>query len=82
MRLSRALAVLGVAALGACSGPQILEDSPQAVTVRYDAVVHGLADATRLAREACAQHGKSAKLRKVDYAGLGVGERFAHFDCV
>jgi hypothetical protein len=82
MRVSRALAVLGVAALASCSGPEVLEDSPQAVTVRYDAVVHTLADATRLARKACAQHGKTAKLRTVDYEGLGVGERFAHFDCI
>lgn len=82
MRVSRALAVLGVATLVGCSGPQLTEDSPQAVTVRYDAVVHGLDDATRLARQACAQHGETAKLRTIDYEGLGVGERFAHFDCV
>ena len=82
MRLRSAIAILGLAALAACTGPQLLEDSPQAVTVRYDAVVHTLADATRLAREACARHGKSARLRNVDYQGLGVGERFAHFDCI
>ncbi|HVH73770.1 MAG TPA: hypothetical protein VM755_02515 [Stellaceae bacterium] len=82
MQVRRAMVVLGIAALAGCSGPQLLEDSPQAVTVRYDAVVHGLADATRLAGEACARHGKAAKLRKVDYEGLGVGERFAHFDCI
>ena len=82
MRLSRAMVVAGAVALAACSGPELLEDSPQAVTVRYDAVVHGLDDATRLARQACAQHGKVAKLRKVDFEGLGVGERFAHFDCI
>jgi hypothetical protein len=82
MRLSRAMVVAGAVALAACSGPELLEDSPQAVTVRYDAVVHTLSDATRLARQACARHGKVAKLRKVDFEGLGVGERFAHFDCV
>ena len=82
MRLSRAMVVLGIAALAGCSGPESLEDSPQAGTGRYAAVVHGLDDATRLARQACARHGKVAKLRKVDFEGLGVGERFAHFDCI
>ncbi|HEV2300640.1 MAG TPA: hypothetical protein VGR91_03635 [Stellaceae bacterium] len=82
MRVRRLMVVLGIAALAACSRPQLLEDSLQAVTVRYDAVAHRLDDATRLAREACARHGKIARLRKVDFEGLGVGERFAHFDCI
>ena len=49
---------------------------------RYDGVANGLDAATRLAQSSCGQYGKIAKLRKTYYEGLGVGERFAFFDCI
>ncbi len=65
-----------------CTGPTLVENSPSAVTVHYDGVVTTLDDATALARKACAEHGRTARLRKVTYQGLGLGERWAHFDCI
>jgi hypothetical protein len=44
--------------------------------------MNGLDQATELAKRACAGHGRTAKLQKVYYEGLGAGERFAFFDCV
>jgi hypothetical protein len=77
-------AVLAAAALilAACAGPALVENSASAVTVRYDGVVTTLDDATALAAKACATHGRTARLRKVAFAGLGLGERWAHFDCL
>jgi|SRR5580658_9706021 hypothetical protein len=64
----------------ACSGLRITEDTPMAVSVRYDGVIQTLDDATRAAQTACAAHGKKAQLRTTDEkAAL---ERFAHFNCV
>jgi hypothetical protein len=68
--------------LAGCAGPTITEDSPTAVTVRYDGVVHRIDDATALAQRACARRGKTARLRRIGYEGLGAGLRFAHFDCL
>ena len=69
-------------ALAACDAVQVVESSPTAVSVRYDGVMNGLDQATRLAQQTCTRYGKTAKLRKVYYEGLGAGERFAHFDCL
>jgi hypothetical protein len=44
--------------------------------------MNGLDQATELADKTCAQHGRTARLRKTYYEGLGAGERFAFFDCV
>ena len=44
--------------------------------------MNGLDQATELAKTSCAAHGKTAKLRKTYYEGLGAGERFAFFDCI
>ncbi len=76
--------ILAAAAFGraACGGATLAEDSPSAVTVRYDGVATTLDDATALARKACAHHGRTARLRRVAYQGLGLGERWAHFDCL
>jgi hypothetical protein len=81
MRLARNwLSLVTLAALCACSGPRITEDTPQAVTIRYDGVVQTLEDATTAAQTVCATHGKTAQLRTTDIkAAL---ERFAHFACV
>jgi hypothetical protein len=68
--------------LGACDPVQIVEGSDTHVSVRYDGVMNGLDQATELAKNACAVHGKTAKLRRTYYEGIGVGERFAFFDCV
>ena len=61
---------------------QIIEGSDTHVSIRYDGVMNGLDQATELANKTCAQHGRTARLRKTYYEGLGAGERFAFFDCV
>jgi hypothetical protein len=71
-----------VLALAACDPVQIVEGSDTHVSVRYDGVMNGLDQAAELATKACAAHGKTAKLRRTFYEGLGAGERFAFFDCV
>jgi len=68
--------------LGACDAVQIVEGSSDHVSIRYDGVMNGLDQATRLAQTACGRYRKTAKLRKTYYEGLGVGERFAFFDCM
>jgi hypothetical protein len=69
-------------ALSACDPVQIVEGSNTHVSVRYDGVANGLDQAAALAKRACAEHGKTAVLRKAYHEGLGIGERFAFFDCV
>jgi hypothetical protein len=68
--------------LAGCDPVQIVEGSDTHVSIRYDGVANGLDAATRLAQSSCGQYGKVAKLRKTYYEGLGVGERFAFFDCL
>jgi hypothetical protein len=68
--------------LSACDAVEIVEGSDTHVSIRYDGIMNGLDQATQLAQKSCAVHGKSAKLRKTYYEGLGAGERFAFFDCV
>jgi hypothetical protein len=78
--VARALGLVTLAALGACSPLAITENTPTAVSIRYDGVVRNLDDATAAANQACAANGKVAHLRTIDEkAAL---ERFAHFDCV
>jgi hypothetical protein len=69
-------------ALAACDPVQIVEGSDTHVSIRYDGAMNGLDQATELAKRACAEHGRTAKLRKAYHEGLGIGERFAFFDCV
>ncbi len=77
---ARALSVVALAGLCGCSPLMITEDTPTAVSIRYDGVVRNLDDATAAANQACAANGKVAHLRTIDEkAAL---ERFAHFDCV
>ncbi len=76
-----AMLALVLASLAGCDALQVIERSPTAVTVRYDGLVNGLDEATGLAQKACAASGKKARLRKVYFEGLGMGERYAHFDC-
>jgi hypothetical protein len=78
----RLAALAALLLLTACDPVQIIEGSDTHVSVRYDGVMNGLDQATQLAQNACAAHGKTAKLRKTYYEGLGAGERFAFFDCV
>jgi hypothetical protein len=68
--------------LAACDPVQIVEGSDTHVSIRYDGIANGFDDAKQLAQTACGRYGKTAKLRKTYYQGLGVGERFAFFDCV
>jgi hypothetical protein len=75
-------AVAALLTLTKCDPVQIIEGSDTHVSIRYDGVMNGLDQATQLAQNACAAHGKTAKLRKSYYEGLGAGERFAFFDCV
>jgi hypothetical protein len=85
MRVGRCASVLmlaGAVGLAGCSGPTITEDTPTAVTVRYDGIVSRLADATALAERTCARHGKTARLRRTTNEKHYLAERFAHFECV
>jgi hypothetical protein len=79
---ARAASVTVLLLLAACDPVQVIEGSDSHVSVRYDGVMNGLDQATELATKACAAHGRTAKLRKTYQEGLGVGERFAFFDCV
>jgi hypothetical protein len=80
-RTSGVALLSALVALTACSGtPTVLENSPTAVTVRYNGISNNLADATQVAQKACATHGKIARLRKVSDQGLG--QHFGHFDCI
>jgi hypothetical protein len=79
-RAARALGLAALLGLSACSASQITEDTPAAVSVRYDGVVQTLDDATAAAKKACAAHGKTARLR--DTYIRAVLDRVAHFDCV
>jgi hypothetical protein len=80
-RILRLPACVVVAALAAgCAEPRLTEDSPSAVTVRYDGLAQSLDDATATAQRACAAHGKTAQLRSNDVRTALA--RFAHFNCV
>ncbi|MGH7047462.1 MAG: hypothetical protein ACREE2_13860 [Stellaceae bacterium] len=68
--------------LAACDPVQIVESSETHVSIRYDGVANGLDQATRLAQKACATHGRTAELRQTYHEGLGIGERFAFFECI
>ena len=78
----RAVLLVGLLPLAGCDAVQIVENADTHVSVRYDGIMNGLDQATALAKKACAAHGRTAKLQKVYYEGLGAGERFAFFDCV
>lgn len=82
MRAAAGICLLAPLSLTACDPVQIVEGSDTHVSVRYDGAMNGLDQATELARRACAEHGKAAVLRKAYHEGLGIGERFAFFDCV
>jgi hypothetical protein len=69
-----------LAGLCACSGARIVENTPTAVSVRYDGVVETLEDATTTARQACGAYGKTAHLRTTEM--IATIEHYAHFDCV
>jgi len=78
-----AAGVIGLLSLLAgCDAVQVVEGSDTHVSIRYDGIANGLDAATRLAQSSCGQYGKVAKLRKTYHEGLGVGERFAFFDCI
>jgi hypothetical protein len=68
--------------VGLCGCPQarIVENTPTAVSVRYDGIVQSLEDATAVAQKACAAYGKTAHLRTTEM--IATIEHFAHFDCV
>ena len=69
-----------LAGLCACSQARIVENTPSAVSVRYDGIVQSLEDAAAAAQKACAAHGKTAHLRTTEK--IATIEQFAHFDCV
>jgi hypothetical protein len=68
--------------LAGCDPVAIVEGSDTHVSIRYDGPMNGLDRATELAQKACAEHGRTARLRQTYQEGLGIGERFAFFDCV
>ena len=78
----RRIALLsGLLALAGCTAtPTVVENSAEAVTVRYDGIVNNIDDATQVAQKVCASHDKIARLRKVNDEGLG--QHFGHFNCV
>ena len=67
-------------ALAGCASSLVLEDTPDAVSVRYDGVATTLDGATAIANKACTAHGKVAQYR--DTHMKAVLERIAHFSCV
>jgi hypothetical protein len=77
-----ALLLAGLLVLAACDPVAIVEGSDTHVSIRYDGPINGLDRATELAQKACAEHGRTAHLRRTYQEGLGIGERFAFFDCV
>jgi hypothetical protein len=79
--ISAALA-LSLAVLCGCSGPRIIENTPAAITVRYDPIVDSLEDATAAAMKACAAYGKIARLRQNADTRKTIVDRSAHFECV
>jgi hypothetical protein len=78
----RIVFLAGLVLLAGCDAVQIIENRNDHVSVRYDGLMNGLDAATELAKRACASHGRTAKLQRVYYEGLGAGERFAFFECV
>jgi len=71
----------GLLALAGCTAtPTVVENSAEAVTVRYDGIVNNIDDATQVAQKVCASHDKIARMRKVNDEGLG--QHFGHFNCV
>jgi hypothetical protein len=82
LRAGRGMWIAALAILAACDPVQVVEGDETHVSIRYDGIMNGLDQATKLAQKACAEHGRIAKLRKTYYEGLGAGERFAFFDCV
>jgi hypothetical protein len=80
-RLGRIALVSGLLAITGCSStPEVVENSPTAVTVKYGGVGTDIDDATQVAQKVCGSHGKTARLRKVN--DEGIGRHFGHFDCV
>ena len=70
----------GLLALAGCTAtPTVVENSAEAVTVRYDGIDNNIDDATQVAQKVCASHDKIARLRKVNDEGLG--QHFGHFNC-
>jgi hypothetical protein len=78
----RELFLSALVVLTACDPVSIVEGSDTHVSIRYDGLANGLDRATELAQKACGEHGRTARLRQTYQEGLGIGERFAFFDCV
>ena len=79
--MHRIVLLSGLLALAGCTAtPTVVENSAEAVTVRYDGIVNNIDDATEVAQKVCASHDKIARLRKVNDEGLG--QHFGHFNCV
>jgi len=78
----RAIWLVALLMLAGCDPVQVVEGNETHVSIRYDGIANGLDAATELAQKTCAEHGRIAKLRRTYHEGLGVGERFAFFDCV
>jgi hypothetical protein len=81
-RGARPFLLAGLVAVAACDPVSIVEGSDTHVSIRYDGLMNGLDRATELAQKSCAEHGRTARLRRTYQEGLGIGERFAFFDCV
>jgi hypothetical protein len=78
----RIITLAALMSLAACDPVGIVEGSDTHVSIRYDGIGNGLDRATELAQKACGEHGRIARLRRTYQEGLGLGERFAFFDCV
>ncbi len=77
-----AIGLVALAAFAACAPVEVVEGDATHVSVRYDGVTGGLDQATALAGKSCGRYGRTARLRRTYHEGLGLGERFAFFDCV
>jgi hypothetical protein len=80
--LTGALLLALLPLLAGCDAVQVAEGSSTHVSIRYDGVMNGLDKAKQLAQNFCGQYGRTAKLRNTYWEGLGVGERFAFFNCI
>jgi hypothetical protein len=76
-----ALLALPILLMG-CDPVRVVEGTATHVSISYDGIANGLDEAKQVAETACRRYGKTARLRKTYYEGLGVGERFAFFDCI
>jgi hypothetical protein len=73
------LCLAAVTPLCACSGVQVVNQTPTTVNIRYNGALETLDDAKAAAQTVCAARGKTAQLRDTDIKGTL--DRIANFNC-